>query len=260
VLEASGAQIAAVTLDVQGAVVLERGQSAYRTYARPASHARATGAGDTFAATLALALAAGGDTPGAAELASAAAGIVVDQERTSRCSAGELLARVGLGVGDKLAGDAEALRQRIARERDQGRRIVFTNGCFDILHRGHITYLARAKALGDVLVVGVNSDASVRALKGPERPINPVDDRIAVLAALSSIDVIAPFAEETPVELIRAVRPDVYAKGGDYTRERLPEAPIVEQLGGVVHILPFLDARSTTSVIERLRRVGPRVR
>jgi D-beta-D-heptose 7-phosphate kinase/D-beta-D-heptose 1-phosphate adenosyltransferase len=135
----------------------------------------------------------------------------------------------------------------------QGRRVVFTNGCFDILHRGHIQYLNRAKALGDVLVVGVNSDESVQRLKGPERPINSLDDRLQVLAALSSVDHIVSFGEDTPHELIRLVRPRTFVKGGDYTHETLPEAQLVEELGGTVRILPFLEDRSTTRIIERVR-------
>jgi D-beta-D-heptose 7-phosphate kinase/D-beta-D-heptose 1-phosphate adenosyltransferase len=137
--------------------------------------------------------------------------------------------------------------------RRRGRRVVLTNGCFDILHRGHTTYLGRAKALGDVLVVGVNTDDSIRRLKGPTRPINALDDRVQVLAALSCVDLVVPFGEDTPHELVRAVRPDVFVKGGDYTRDRLPEAGLVEALGGEVRLLPMVEDRSTTGVIERIR-------
>jgi D-beta-D-heptose 7-phosphate kinase / D-beta-D-heptose 1-phosphate adenosyltransferase len=130
---------------------------------------------------------------------------------------------------------------------------VFTNGCFDILHRGHITYLNQAKALGDVLIVGLNGDGSVGRLKGAGRPINPVEDRLHVLAALSCVDHIVCFDEDTPHELIRLIRPDVYVKGGDYSREMLPEALVVESLGGTVEILPYVEDRSTTGIIERIR-------
>jgi rfaE bifunctional protein nucleotidyltransferase chain/domain len=136
----------------------------------------------------------------------------------------------------------------------RARRIVFTNGCFDLLHRGHVAYLRRAKALGDVLIVAVNGDESVRRLKGPERPLNGLDDRLGVLEALSCIDHVVAFDEPTPAALIDIVRPDVYVKGGDYTRERLPEAPQVEALGGQVRILPYMDDHSTTGIIERLRQ------
>jgi D-beta-D-heptose 7-phosphate kinase/D-beta-D-heptose 1-phosphate adenosyltransferase len=129
---------------------------------------------------------------------------------------------------------------------------VLTNGCFDILHRGHIAYLEQARRLGDVLIVGVNSDASIRRLKGPTRPINTLHDRLGVLEGLSSVDHVVAFDEDTPHALIRQIRPDVFVKGGDYTRETLPEASLVEELGGTVKILPFVAERSTTSIISRI--------
>ena len=253
ILDVTGAQIAAVTLDSEGAVVIERGRPPYRTYAKRASGSTSIGAGDTFVATLALALAAGAHTPAAADLASAAAAIVVAKEGTTCCSAAEL--REHLVAGEKRILDLDRLLALAESYREQGRRVVFTNGCFDILHRGHITYLSRAKALGDLLVVGVNSDDSVRRLKGSERPINSIDDRVEVLAALSCVDQIVVFDEDTPADLIRTLRPDVYVKGGDYTRETLPEAPLVESLGGKVRILPYVEDQSTTSVIARIRRL-----
>ncbi|MDQ4075781.1 MAG: D-glycero-beta-D-manno-heptose 1-phosphate adenylyltransferase [Chloroflexota bacterium] len=253
VLEVCGTQIAAITLDTAGAMIFEQGRSPYRTYARPRPHSRATGAGDTFVSALALALAAGAHTPAAAELASAAATIVVGQDGTATCTAGALQGYVS--SEDKYVRDRSLLEACIAFHRQQGRQIVFTNGCFDILHRGHITYLSRAKALGDVLIVGVNSDESVRRLKGESRPINTLEDRVQVLAALSCVDYVVPFGEDTPSELIRAIRPDVFVKGGDYTLEMLPEAPLVTELGGEVRILPYLEDRSTTGIIERIREV-----
>ena len=250
ILALTGAKVAAVTLDTDGALVVERDRAPYRTYARAEHHSRAAGAGDTFLATLALALAAGADTPAAAELASAAAAVVVEQDGTVACSTGELLARVAPGT--KPAGDLVALAARLDRERRRGARVVFTNGCFDILHRGHVTYLSAAKALGNILVVGVNSDAGIRRLKGPDRPINTLEDRVEVLAALSCVDHLVPFDDDTPERLIEALRPDVFVKGGDYTRDRLPEASLVERLGGEVRILPFVADRSTTRIIERI--------
>ncbi|MDQ3867874.1 MAG: D-glycero-beta-D-manno-heptose 1-phosphate adenylyltransferase, partial [Actinomycetota bacterium] len=177
--------------------------------------------------------------------------IVVRKPRTAVCTAAEL--RELLEGETKVVAEPSRLAGVLAAHRDRGRRIVFTNGCFDILHRGHITYLSRAKTLGDVLVVGLNSDASVARLKGPGRPVNTLDDRAHVLAALSCVDLVVPFAEDTPVELVRAVRPDVFVKGGDYTREMLPEAPVVEALGGAVHLLPYVEDRSTTGIIDRIR-------
>jgi D-beta-D-heptose 7-phosphate kinase/D-beta-D-heptose 1-phosphate adenosyltransferase len=134
--------------------------------------------------------------------------------------------------------------------------IVFTNGCFDILHRGHVEYLAAARQLGDVLVVGLNSDASVRRLKGPDRPINPEGDRAAVLDALRAVDFVTIFEEDTPAALIEAVQPDVLVKGADYTEDRIVGADIVRQRGGRVVIVPLLGGRSTSGLIARIRRQG----
>ncbi|HYZ46867.1 MAG TPA: D-glycero-beta-D-manno-heptose 1-phosphate adenylyltransferase [Actinomycetota bacterium] len=253
VLASTRAQIAAVTLDADGAVVVERDRPPYRTYARPRSDARAAGAGDTFVGALTLALAAGAHTPAAAELASRAAGGVVAKDRTASCSLLEL--RESFSAAGKVL-PRERLAQRAEFLRRRGRRIVFTNGCFDILHRGHITYLSRAKMLGDVLIVGVNSDEGVARLKGPSRPVNPLEDRVEVLAALSSVDHVVSFDEDTPERLIELIKPQVFVKGGDYTVAMLPEAGAVEANGGAVHILPYVEDRSTTGIIDRIRAVG----
>ncbi len=254
----TGARLVVVTLDVDGAILLERDRPPYRTYARPSSNAKATGAGDTFTSALALALGAGAGSVAAVELASHAAAAVVERDGTSTCSSTQLLERVG-GL-EAVVSDWDAIERLAAAYRRDGRRIVFTNGCFDILHRGHITYLNQAKELGDVLVVGLNSDDGVRRLKGAERPINPLGDRADVLAALSCIDHIVAFDEDTPVRLIERIRPDVFVKGGDYRPDMLPEAPVVEALGGVVRILPYVEDRSTTGIIQHIRgTAGPDV-
>jgi D-beta-D-heptose 7-phosphate kinase/D-beta-D-heptose 1-phosphate adenosyltransferase len=250
-LDLTGAQLVAVTLDADGALFFERGREPYRTYARPVDHGRAAGAGDTFSAALGLALAAGADLPAAAEMASAAAAVVVAKEGTATCSLAEL--RAYLAGGDKYAPGAATLAPTLEDYRRRGRRIVLTSGCFDLLHRGHIAYLNAAKSLGDVLILGLNSDASVRRLKGPERPINTLDDRAQVLAGLSCVDHIVAFDEDTPVDLVAAVRPQIFVKGGDYSADQLPEAAAVEAHGGVLRILPFVQDRSTTSIIERIR-------
>jgi D-beta-D-heptose 7-phosphate kinase/D-beta-D-heptose 1-phosphate adenosyltransferase len=250
-LELTRARIAAVTLDAEGALFLGHGRSPYRTYARPAHHARAAGAGDTVTAALALALAAGAELPDAAELAAAAAAVVVTKDATAVCSATEL--RAAMAPAGKFLRDARALAACLTLYRGQGRRVALASGCFDLLHPGHIAFLNAAKALGDVLIVGLNSDASVARLKGPDRPINALEDRVALIAALSAVDHIVAFDEDTPAELLRAVRPDVFVKGGDYTRDMLPEAPLVDALGGQVRILPYVEARSTTSLIARIR-------
>ena len=253
ILRMTGAQIGAITLDQDGALFFEKGRLPYRTYAHPQPNSQAPGAGDTFVAVLSLSLAAGAHTENAAELASAAASIVVEKDGTAICFADEL--RAHFSTGEKFVTDVFQLAARMAAYRLDTNRLVFTNGCFDILHRGHINYLNQAKALGDVLIVGLNTDASVKRLKGPSRPINPLEDRAQVLAALSCVDLIVPFEGDTPRDLIRVIKPDVFVKGGDYTREKLPEAELVEELGGKVHILPYLDDHSTTSIIERIRKL-----
>jgi D-beta-D-heptose 7-phosphate kinase/D-beta-D-heptose 1-phosphate adenosyltransferase len=254
-LDLTAASFVVVTLDREGAVVFERDRSPYRTCTAPARQAGVTGTGDTFTAALALALAAGASAPQAAELASAAAAVVVGKEPTAVCAGPEL--REFLTAPGKYIPDRERLSARVEFYRRQGRTVVFTNGCFDILHKGHVSLLHRAKALGDVLIVGVNTDAGIRRLKGPSRPINSLEDRVQVLAALGCVDHLIPFDEDTPCNLIRALKPQVFVKGGDYTRERMPEAPLVEQLGGVVHILPFMEASSTTGLIEKIQGQGP---
>ncbi|MBX7134256.1 MAG: D-glycero-beta-D-manno-heptose 1-phosphate adenylyltransferase [Fimbriimonadaceae bacterium] len=134
-----------------------------------------------------------------------------------------------------------------------GKRLVFTNGVFDILHAGHVTYLAQARALGDLLIVGLNSDSSVRGLgKGADRPINPEGDRAVVLSALRAVDGVVVFGEPTPEALILALKPEVHVKGGDYDPEQMPETPLVRSYGGEVVILPLLAGRSTTSILDRL--------
>jgi rfaE bifunctional protein nucleotidyltransferase chain/domain len=141
-----------------------------------------------------------------------------------------------------------------ARAAGLPRPLVFTNGCFDVLHRGHVTYLAQARALGAVLVVGVNSDASVRRLgKGDGRPVNTQADRMAVLAALESVSLVVPFDEDTPLQLILACRPDVLVKGGDWTSDRIVGAREVQGWGGAVHSIPFVHERSTTALLNKIR-------
>ena len=146
-----------------------------------------------------------------------------------------------------------ALTQAVARRQANGERIVFTNGVFDLLHVGHARYLAEARALGDALIVAVNTDSSVRGLKGPLRPIVPEEERMEMLAALTAVDYVTPFSTPTPVPLLEAVRPALYVKGGDYTAENLPEAPVVRGYGGHVQILSLVAGRSSTDIIGRVR-------
>lgn len=153
-----------------------------------------------------------------------------------------------------IADDRETFAAFAKSLRAAGKRVVFTNGVFDILHVGHLRYLEAARALGDALLIGVNADASVRRLKGPTRPINPENERAELLAALRCVDGVCVFHEDTPMELIQVVRPDIHAKGGDYkTPDALPETPLVRSLGGEVVILPLVPDRSTTRIVETLK-------
>ena len=146
--------------------------------------------------------------------------------------------------------------EMITDAKAKGNTIVFTNGCFDILHAGHVRYLNAAKALGDVLIVGLNNDESVRRLKGEGRPVNPSEDRAEVLAALRAVDHVVVFGEATAEELVRQLKPDIYVKGGDYSLETLPEAKIVGSYGGKTVLIPMVEGRSTTNVIRRLQNEG----
>lgn len=148
----------------------------------------------------------------------------------------------------------ERIEDFCATLREAGQRVVFTNGCFDILHAGHVRYLTQARSLGDCLVLGLNTDASVRRLKGETRPVNRELDRAEVVGALAAVDYVVLFDEPTAEALVEKVRPAVYAKGGDYTRETLPEAKIVERYGGEVHFIGLVPGRSTTKIIERINR------
>jgi len=250
-LAESGARMVVTTLDGEGTLLHQEGRPPYRTYAEPAPDHMTTGAGDTYTAAFALWLAAGATPEQAAQAAQAAAGVVVRRPGTATCTRRELLR--ALHREDGQAQTPERLAARLDEHRRRGQRIVFTNGCFDVLHRGHVTYLERAARLGDVLVVAVNSDASTARLKGPGRPINSCEDRMSVLAALGYVDYVTSFEEDTPERLLRMVRPDLYVKGGDYTPDMLPEAPLVRAMGGEVRVLDYVSDRSTTAIIERVR-------
>jgi rfaE bifunctional protein nucleotidyltransferase chain/domain len=251
ILAQTGADAAVVTLDRDGAVVIERGRRPRQVVGDAVRERSAAGAGDTFAAALTLATVAGADVTTAAEIASRAAAVVVAKPGTATCGLAELRLEL-LAVGTVIP-DLDVLRALGERHRRERRRIILANGCFDILHRGHAELLAAARRLGDVLIVAVNGDASVRRLKGPSRPVNTLADRFDVLAALSCVDHIIAFDEDQPTGVIRALRPDVLVKGGDYTEDMVPEAELVRALGGTVQIFDLIPEHSTTRIIERVR-------
>ncbi|WP_434456989.1 bifunctional D-glycero-beta-D-manno-heptose-7-phosphate kinase/D-glycero-beta-D-manno-heptose 1-phosphate adenylyltransferase HldE [Stutzerimonas urumqiensis] len=213
-----------------------------------------TGAGDTVISTLAAAIAAGEALPQAVALANLAAGIVVGKLGTACISAPELRRAVQREEGSERGVMAlEQLQTAVEDARAHGERIVFTNGCFDILHAGHVTYLEQARALGDRLVVAVNDDASVSRLKGPGRPINAVERRMAVLAGLGAVDWVVSFSEDTPERLLAEVRPDILVKGGDYGVEQVVGAELVQAYGGEVKVLGLVENSSTTAIVEKIR-------
>ncbi len=213
-----------------------------------------TGAGDTVIATLAAALAAGQSLPQAVVLANIAAGIVVGKLGTATVSGPELRRALqqAHGVGRGVMTEAQ-LQMALEDARANGEKIVFTNGCFDLLHPGHVTYLEDARKLGQRLVVAVNSDASVKRLKGEGRPVQPAESRMAVLAGLEAVDWVVVFEDDTPERLLTLLKPDVLVKGGDYTPEQVVGAPIVQASGGQVKVLSFVDNCSTTSIVEKIQ-------
>ena len=214
-----------------------------------------TGAGDTVIAALAAAVAAGESLPQAAALANLAASVAVGKLGTATVSRDELRQAAERGGRQHAHGvvTERHLLDLVRQARARGESVVMTNGCFDILHPGHVAYLEQARALGDRLVVAVNDDDSVRRLKGDGRPVHSVAHRMAVLGGLASVDWVVPFSEDTPARLIEAVAPDVLAKGGDYQVEEIAGHESVLARGGRVEILPFLEDHSTTGTIERIR-------
>jgi D-beta-D-heptose 7-phosphate kinase/D-beta-D-heptose 1-phosphate adenosyltransferase len=202
-----------------------------------------------------MGLASGMALADAAALSNVAAGVVVAKLGTADVSRQELQRALDAQHPDEHGVLAEEdLLQHVARARARGERIVMTNGCFDILHPGHVAYLEQAAALGDRLVVAVNDDASVSRLKGPDRPVNTLSQRAAVLAGLRSVDWVVPFAEDTPERLVCAVRPDCLVKGGDYHPAAIAGGDCVRENGGEVVVLDYLEGFSTTAIIQSLSR------
>jgi D-beta-D-heptose 7-phosphate kinase/D-beta-D-heptose 1-phosphate adenosyltransferase len=231
-------------------------QAALNLLANPGRLLSVTQVGVTLA-SLGLAFAANAEAEPAIEFALLAAGVVVQKAGTATVSADEV---IEAEIIDRMA-PAEAkiaTIERVAREaakwRERGLKVGFTNGCFDILHRGHIAYLAQAREWCDRLIVGVNSDRWVSTLKGPGRPVNDLESRALVLAGLRSVDLVAPFDEETPLRLIEAARPDVLVKGADYTLEGVVGRELVEGWGGEVRLADLVDGHSTTATIAKLAR------
>ena len=250
-------QALVVTLGERGMLVVAADTEAAILPARAREVYDVTGAGDTVIAALAAGVGAGLPILDAAGLANLAAGLVVGKIGVASVTPSELkLALHEHGQGGRgLLARSEA--GRVAEEaRARGERIVMTNGCFDLLHTGHVSYLQEAKTRGDRLMVAVNTDESVTRLKGKGRPINPLADRMAVLAGLAAVDWVVPFAEETPEQLVAEVLPDVLVKGGDYAPEAVAGGRIVLENGGSVEILNYREGRSTSGILDAIRKLS----
>jgi len=250
----TGIEFLTVTMSEKGILLLFPNAS-FHSQARTREVFDVSGAGDTVIATMALCLASGLDAESAVNLSNVAAGIVVGKSGTAPVSRNELVAELTTSaamVSPEKVLDNEQLLVRIAEWRATGHRIVFTNGCFDILHIGHVTLLEQCRQFGDKLIIAINSDASVQCLKGPTRPVVKQSDRARVLAALASTDAVTIFDEETPLNLIRRIRPDVLVKGGDYTTATVVGAEDVMSWGGKVEIVPIVPGHSTSNIIARM--------
>jgi len=245
-----------VTRSEHGMTLVTREGEAVHVPALPVKVRDVSGAGDTVAAALALSLAAGAGWEAALRVANAAAAVAVGKKGTATVTQAELrrkiLPHASLAAEEKIAA-ADVLDAQLAAWRRQGLRVGFTNGCFDILHPGHVKVLTAARGACDRLVVGLNSDASVRRLKGEDRPVQDERARAEVLAALEAVDLVVVFDEDTPIRLIERIRPSVLVKGGDYTREQVVGYEVVEANGGEVLLVDVLEGHSTTSLVKRAR-------
>lgn len=243
-----------ITRGEHGMTLLQADRPAFHLPAQAREVFDVTGAGDTVVSVLAAALAAGEDLEHGTVLANLAAGLVVAKLGTAAISGPELRRAIQLQDGrGRGVMTAEQLVIVVEDARAHGEKIVFTNGCFDIIHAGHVGYLAEARKLGDRLIVAINDDESVRRLKGNGRPINPVDRRMQVLAGLAAVDWVVSFADDTPEALLQLIRPDVLVKGGDYAVTQVVGGDFVSSYGGEVRVLAFLDNCSTSAIVEKVR-------
>ncbi len=259
--EAVDAEAVLVTRSEEGMTLVSVGTEVH-VPAYPVRVRDVSGAGDTVVAVLAAMLAMGADFEAATRAANAAAAVVVGKRGTATVSAAELRARIlpaaSLAPEEKIVFDWSVLDDHLAEWRRQGQRVGFTNGCFDLLHPGHVKLLAGARAACDRLIVGLNGDASVTRLKGEGRPVQPVQSRAEVLAALEAVDLVVVFDEDTPEKLIARVRPTVLVKGSDYTRDEVVGREIVEAAGGEVILIDIVPGHSTTAMVERSRAAKAR--
>jgi D-beta-D-heptose 7-phosphate kinase/D-beta-D-heptose 1-phosphate adenosyltransferase len=247
-------EAAIITLDKDGMALVHQDGRRQLFPTRPRQVYDITGAGDMVLSVLGMALAAGADYDSAIRLANIAGGLEVEKIGVATVTRDEMLRdllRSGPAGNQKLL-ESEDLARELASRRHLGQRIAFTNGCFDVVHAGHVQYLEEARAQADLLVVGLNSDASVHSLKGPSRPFHAADARATVLAGLQAVDYVSIFDEPTPLALIQAIRPDVLVKGADYRKQEVVGASFVESYGGRVHLAPFREGYSTSRILQKL--------
>jgi len=242
-----------VTRGEKGMTLLRQDQAPLHLKAETHEVYDVTGAGDTVIAVLAAAIACDSELEQATALANIAAGLVVEKLGAATVTVDELNGASVNKYQSPVSMDSHAVLQVINQAKRNGEQIVMTNGCFDILHTGHINYLIKARSLGDRLLVAVNDDESVKRLKGESRPINPVNNRMTILAALACVDWVVPFSDDTPVKLISMIEPDILVKGGDYTEEQIAGAEFVKKSGGDVVILPFEEGCSTSLMLEKIK-------
>jgi len=250
--------VIAVTLGADGILlVMPDGQSTH-VETKAVEVFDVTGAGDAVAAVMCLALASGESIYDAARLSNVAGAVIVRQFGVGTLTRLDMIRYIGHIMGDashKIVDWDTAVRYAEDARR-QGRKVAFTNGCFDLIHAGHVRSLENARAQGDMLIVGLNSDASVKRLKGPERPVVEQEGRARVLSAMESIDLVVLFDQDTPLELIKRVLPDVLVKGGDYKKEEVVGWDVVESHGGRVHLVPLTPGESTSNIVSRIKKTG----
>ncbi len=248
--EECGLERSMITLSEDGIAIFEHSVKKFPTVAQEVFDV--TGAGDTVIASIAFALSAGKSIEEAAKFANHASAVVVGKIGSATATIDEIEmyeSRLHQSTSDAHIKSFEAIEAVVKRARSSKRRIVFTNGCFDILHVGHVKYLQKAKSFGDILIVGLNSDDSVRRLKGPTRPVNVAHDRAYILAALEAVDYVVPFTEDTPHDLIKLIAPDILVKGGDYEGKKVVGTEFAKEL----RLVDFVDGKSTTKTIEKIQ-------
>ncbi len=248
--EIADLKVALITLSEDGIAIFEENLIMRPTVAREVYDV--TGAGDTVLASLGYSLAQGKDILSAIEFANLAAGVVVSKLGSATATLDEIehyRASINKGTIESHIKSFDEIKVQVERLKKLGKKIVFTNGCFDIIHRGHVSYLDIAKSYGDVLILGLNSDSSVKSLKGESRPINSEEDRAYILSALESVDFVTIFSNDTPYELIKMVKPDVLVKGGDYEGKEVVGSDIASE----VKLVQFVDGRSTTKTIHKIQ-------